>query len=160
MKIQMRDKEKDKQSSISVKARIVLIGERIRKQMHEFTTLQETYDHTKAQVHTMKERQKEMCSPEDQNCDLVPKFQNKVQSDFATFHIQLKNFLEKATKYVYEIMEKDAENRQQEIECSGVEVMTYQQLKMLALEVKKKIYDMPHCKNKKTLITKTTKSHI
>ena len=159
MKIQTRDKEKDKQSSISVKARIVLIEERIRKQLQELNTLQQKYDDTEARIKTMKTKQNQINnSSRNQSYDKVSTYKKETQLAFATVKSRLEDFKQKQHEYD----EKNNQRREHEFHYLGKkrtdqqierfnDEMAFQQLKVSAQYVHKELERVAcllHCESK------------
>ncbi len=67
MKLHTRDKEKDRQASVNVKSRIIVIEERIKQQSHEFQELQDKYDLINLEVEKTKQ---DVCSGSNESNSL------------------------------------------------------------------------------------------
>lgn len=74
MKLQTRDKDKDKQASINVKSRMVLVEDRVAQELQEIKELQRKYDMVKVDV----DKAKKFISDEASEDDLELLLENKI----------------------------------------------------------------------------------
>ena len=119
MKVQTRDKDKDKQSSIGIKSRIIIMEERIEQQIQDINTLQQKYDTVKDDIEKMKEINKGK-QFDDSNSIIAASRYKPLSDSIHSMNSSLDQFVKNCTNGSIHIETKDKVLPQQTMMTKGL----------------------------------------